>query len=87
MFKSIPNLGEIVSLGVMLLMVIALVAGQAGATIHQEARADSGYIKMTDEYEPHAPLRATIKAHIDGEPLTISIDASAEFDYFRLEDE
>ena len=91
MFKSIPNLGEIVSLGVMLLMVIALVAGQAGATIHEEARADSGqisgHIKVADELEPHVPLRATIKAHIDGEPLTISIDASAEFDYFRLEDE
>ena len=37
--------------------------------------------------QPHKPFRTTIKAHFDGAPLTISIDASAEFDYFRLEDE
>jgi p-aminobenzoyl-glutamate transporter AbgT len=41
MSKTIPYINEIVSLTVMLLMVIALVAGQADATIHQEARADA----------------------------------------------
>jgi len=87
MSKPIPYLNEIVSLTVMLLMVIALVAGQADATIHEEARADSGFSERTPDDADSMPFRTRITAHIDGEPLTISIDASAEFDFFRLEDE
>ena len=87
MSKPIPYLNEIVSLIVMLLMVIALVAGQADATIHEEARADAAFDERIFEDRHEMPFRTTIKAHFGGEPLTISIDASAEFDYFRLEDE
>ena len=87
MSKPIPYLNEIVSLVVMLLMVIALVAGQAGATTHEEARAGAAFAGGISDGQRHKPFRTTIKAHFDGTPLTISIDASAEFDYFRLEDE
>ncbi len=83
MTKQSPYLNEIVSLIVMLLMVAALVAGQAGATVEDETQVATG---IMDE-EERAPFRTTIRAHIDGEPLTISIDATAEFDNFRLEDE
>ncbi len=83
--KPIPYLNEIVSLTVMLLMVAALVAGQAGATVQDEGRVD--FADAGIEGQDRAPFRTTIKAHIDGEPLTISIDATAEFENFRLEDE
>ncbi len=83
MTRQTPYLNEIVSLTVMLLMVMALVAGQADATVQEHLEANT--VAILDE-EP-APFRTTIKAHFDGEPLTISIDATAEFDYFRLEDE
>jgi len=39
MSKSTPYINDIVSLTVMMLMVIALVAGQADAKIHEEALA------------------------------------------------
>ncbi len=83
MSRQLPYLNEILSLTLMLLMVMALVAGQAGATVQEEASA--GAVVIADE--ERAPFRTTIRAHFDGEPLTISIDATAEFDYFRLEDE
>jgi len=83
MLKQIPYLNEIVSLTLMLLMVMALVAGQAGAAVQHQANSRTE-VTSVDE---HAPFRTTIRAHFDGEPLTISIDATAEFDYFRLEDE
>jgi len=82
--KQIPYLNEIVSLTIMLLMVVALVAGQASATIRNEARVDFGDAGI--EAQDRAPFRTTIKAHIDGEPLVISINATAEFEYFRPED-
>ena len=83
MSRQIPYLNEIVSLIVMLLMVIALVAGQAGAAVQDEVKAGTSAIAD----EERAPFRTTITARFDGDPLTISIDATAEFDYFRLEDE
>ncbi len=83
MSRQIPYLNEIVGLTVMLLMVMALVAGQAGAAVQEKAQAGTGIVAD----EERAPFRTTIRAHFDGEPLTISIDATAEFDSFRLEDE
>lgn len=82
--KQIPYLNEIVSLTIMLLMVVALVAGQASATIRDEARVD--FRDTGAEAQDRAPFRTTIKAHINGEPLMISIDATAEFEYFRPAD-
>ena len=87
MSKPIPYLNEIVSLIVMLLMVVALVAGQAGATVHGAERVEGATAGEVSHDARQRPIRTTIKAHVGGTPLTISIDASAEFDYFRLEDE
>ena len=84
MAKPVPYLNEIVSLSFMLLMIIALVAGQADATDHDQLRLSEATVT---EQAPEAPFTATIRADIDGMPLRISIDASAEFEYFRLEDE
>ena len=87
MSKTIPYINEIVSLTVMLLMVVALVAGQADATIHEESRVGAALAEKEVAAEVNAPFRTTIKAHIDGQPLTISIDAVAEFSHFPREDE
>ncbi|MCP4332452.1 MAG: hypothetical protein GY785_07325 [Gammaproteobacteria bacterium] len=87
MSKPIPYINEIVSLTIMLLMVVALVAGQADATIHEQIRADADFREAIVVEEADAPFRTTIEAHIGGLPLTISIDAEAEFSHFRFEDE
>jgi hypothetical protein len=75
MSKTIPYINEIVSLTVMLLMIVALVAGQADATIQEEVRAGAAFAEGEVMGEVKVPFRATITAHIDGQPLTISIDA------------
>lgn len=87
MAKSVPYSNEIVSLTILVLMAIALVAGQADARIHSEATAMGALAEAEAVEEASAPFRTTIKAHIDGYPLTISIDAVAELSYFRFEDE
>jgi hypothetical protein len=75
MSRTIPYINEIVSLTVMLLMIVALVAGQADATIQEEVRAGADFAKAEVIGEVNMPFRATITAHIDGQPVTISIDA------------
>ena len=87
MSRSIPYINEIVSITILLLMVLALVDGQAHAKIHDEARVEADFATKDVVEEASAPFRTTIKAHIDGHPLTISIDAVAELSYFRFEDE
>ena len=77
--KTLPYLNEIVSLSVMLLMIIALVAGQADAKSHEQARYDAAAARTDLTNKTDMPFKAIIKAHIDGQPLTISIDAEAEF--------
>jgi len=69
----------------MLLMLAALVAGQADATIHEAARSDTASAEAKSMEASEAPFRAIINAHIDGNPLMISIDAVAEFNHFRSE--
>lgn len=76
--KSIPHINDIVSLIIMLLMVIALVAGQAHATIDEAARAGGTFAAERVAVDADPRFRATFKAHIDGHPLTISIDAKIE---------
>jgi len=77
MLKTLPYLNEIVSLSVMLLMIVALVAGQADAKIHEQARHDAAAARTDLTDKTDMPFKAIIKAHIDGQPLTISIDAEA----------
>ena len=78
MAKQIPFINEIVSLTVMLLMVLALVAGQADATLNG-AHASTSSQQTTLASEQHeAPGAARIRANFEIEPLVITIDASAE---------
>lgn len=86
MLKPALYLNEIVSLTVMLLMVIALVAGQADARSLQHARTDATAVGTDLIGEENMPFRTIIKAHIDGQPLTISIDAEAKFRYLPVDD-
>lgn len=81
MSKSVLYINEIVSFAVMVLMAIALVASQADAKIYEAAA--SAEARGADEID--VPFRAMINAHIDGNPLMISIDAVAEFNHFRFE--
>ncbi len=78
MNKPVPYFSEIISLAVMMLMVIALVAGEADATIHRTAlRAEA----VAEERLPDTttvPFTTTINAEVAGHPLTIAINASAE---------
>lgn len=47
------HLGLMMGLLVMLLMTAALVAGQAGASLHETARADAGYRDISPLAQPH----------------------------------
>lgn len=87
MLKPLPYLNEIVSLTVMLLMIIALVAGQANAKSHEKAHFDAAAARadLTDPMD--IPFKTIIRAHIDGQPLSISIDAEAEFRPIHDDDE
>jgi hypothetical protein len=87
MLKPLPYLNEIVSLTVMLLMIIALVAGQADAKSHEQARFEAAAAKTVLADRTDMPFKTIIRAHIDGQPLTIAIDAEAEFRPIHVDDE
>jgi hypothetical protein len=76
MSRQTPFASEFVSLTVMLLMIVALVAGQADATLNDRRAADVSAV--TALAQPEAPASARIRASFEIEPLVISIDASAE---------
>lgn len=84
MFKPIKRFGEFVSLSVMLLLVVALVASQADARNPQQARSALAVEQTQDPKDSSAPLKTTIKAHIIGQPLTISVDPASGFGKLRF---
>ena len=86
MLKTMLQTSEIVSLAVMLLMVIALVAAQADDKVPDLAPVDPVSVTPAAQ-SADTPVRTSISAHVEGLPLTISIDAVAEFGHFRLDDE
>ena len=86
MLKTMLQTSEIVSLAVMLLMVIALVAAQADDNVPDPKALDAVAVTPAAQ-SGGAPVRTSISAHVEGLPLTISIDAVAEFGHFRLDDE
>ena len=53
-------MNEMISLTIMLLMTIALVAGQADATIHDSVRRDSGHTATTLAASFEARLESTV---------------------------
>jgi hypothetical protein len=84
MFKPVTSVSQIVSLTVMLLMVVALVSSQADAKNPGVFRASTALEQASIAEEAKTPLRTTIKAHIIGQPLTISIDTAAGFSNLRF---
>ena len=78
MSRTMPSMNEIVSLAIMLLMIIALVASQAGATDYQAAVSNMERSEVFAVQESELPLKARMNAHFDISTLAISIDASAE---------
>ena len=76
MSRQTPFLSEFVSLTVMLLMIVALVAGQADAMLN-DARADetAPVIALAPELT-QAPAR--IRANFELDSFSITIDASAD---------
>ena len=76
MSKQTPFVNDFVSLTVMVLMIVALVAGQADATINgARAAATSPVVALAPE-RPEAPAR--IRANFELDSLIITIDASAD---------
>jgi hypothetical protein len=71
----------------MLLMIIALVAGEANAKSHEQARFEAEAARTDLTHQTDMPFKTIIRAHIDGQPLTISIDAEAEFRPIHVDDE
>ncbi|MDH3532449.1 MAG: hypothetical protein OEO82_05925 [Gammaproteobacteria bacterium] len=63
---------EIISLTIMLLMTVALIAGQADATVHKTARSDSGYELST--------LAAGLEAVMESRIIHADIELQVDFD-------
>ncbi|MGB5510703.1 MAG: hypothetical protein WBM87_03240 [Woeseiaceae bacterium] len=87
MSKTMPAINDVVSLTIMLLMIIALVAAQAGAADYQVAVSSIERAEAVAAQERTHPLRASLNAHFDITPLAISIDASAEIRQLLFDDE
>ena len=81
MNRIFPFTNELVSFAVMLLMAIALVAGEADATVHEAARAAAAAGRASVPEKTNVPFSTTISTRIAGQPLTISIDAIAEVNH------
>jgi len=83
MFKSAIYFNDYVSLAVMLLMIVALVSGQATA---DEAR--------TDDFSATAPIvsfddraRIELSGFLGDTALKVSVDIGTDLGHFRGEDE
>ena len=86
MTRRIFSMNDIVSLGVMLLMAVALVAAQANATDYQAAVSEMAETGGYGYEDTVLPLNARVNARFDAATLTISIDASAELRRLLLDD-
>lgn len=76
---------EIIGLTIMLLMVLALVASQAGSTAQDGIGAAAAQQQIDSREPSEQPFTATIQGHINGKVLTISVDTLSHFGLFRLE--
>ena len=84
MLKPVKRSGAIVSLSVMLLLVVALVTSQADARHSDQARPGPVVEQNQDLNQANRPLKTTIKAHIVGRPLTITVDPVSGFGNLRF---
>lgn len=87
MFERYLYNNQLIGLTIMLLMLLALVASQTDANIEDEVAAAAIVEQGPGLTSSSAPLRATIRGHINGKVLTISIDTLSHFGLFRLERE
>ncbi|MGI9232728.1 MAG: hypothetical protein ACR2RD_03775 [Woeseiaceae bacterium] len=85
MFEQWINSNELISLTILLLMVMALVAGQADATIQEEVRTAAALEQAQSREVTDTLLRTTIQGHINGKVLTISIESLPRFGLLRPE--
>ena len=84
MLKPVSNTNEVVSLTVMLLLVVALIASQANATLSEVAQGATVFEQPQNHAVMNSPVKTTIKAHIIGQPLTISVDPMSGFGNVRF---
>lgn len=83
MGKPIIHFNNYISLAVMLLMVVALVAGQAGASDHAAEKAVSvAPIEILEDR-----LNFDFRGHIGDQALKVSIAVATDLSHFRGEDE
>ena len=72
-------ISQMVSLSVMLLMMVALVAGQAGATLHDTAYAGSG-VRHGDTAPDHGAIRVTTST-VDLPDLSMTVEVDIGLAY------
>ncbi len=83
MFRANVQITDFISLAVMLLMVVALISGQSGASAHEfESTAQSAPSVATSDQ-----LRFALDGHIGDNALQISFAVVTELSQFRGEDE
>jgi hypothetical protein len=86
MTRKMFSINDIISLGVMLLMMVALIAAQANATDYQAAVSEMAETGGYGYENAVLPLNARINARFDAAAITISIDVSAELRQLLLDD-
>lgn len=83
MSKPFFQSGEIFSLAIMLLMFVALVAGQADATLR--ATANTTQVEPAAVFEDH--LIIDVDSQFGTTVLKIAVDVAADLNYLRNEKE
>lgn len=84
MSRLTTNTSEIVSLTVMLLLIITLIASQAGTTFSETTQGAATLEPPRSQAVTSAPVKATIKAHITGQPFKVSVDPMSGFGNVRF---
>ncbi len=77
------HITEFISLAVMLLMVVALISGQSGASAHEFERT----VGAMPAAIAGDRMSFNLDGHIGDKALQISFAVVKEFDHFRGEDE
>ncbi len=83
MSKTIIHFNDYVSLAVLLLMVVAFVAGQADASAYDNEKATS--LAPVTAFDNR--LRINFDGHLGDEALKFSIAVATDLRHFRGEDE
>ena len=83
MLRKNLQITEFISLAVMLLMVVALISGQSGASAHEFERS-SRTVKSAIASDR---MRINLDRHIGDKALQISFAIATELNHFRVEDE